>query len=267
MKHLIQKLLWYFGYDLSRLNATNIKIKELIQELRPIEVEGKKLIRIGNNTEIDGNYLLPDDLEDIEYCFSMGVGKSSAFELHLAEMGIKSFIADYSVEKLPVEHSNLVFEKKFINSYNSDTTISFLNWKDKYLKNHNKDMIMQMDIEGDEYKVFLDIPQTELKKFRIIVVEFHFLTRLFDLHSNQFIYSCFKKILENFHVVHIHPNNHSPILKRNNIEIPHYLEITFLRKDRVRNFEYAKQFPHPLDEKNCKEKPEIVLPKSWYEFS
>ena len=78
----------------------------------------------------------------------MGVGKSSAFELHLAEMGIKSFIADYSVEKLPVEHPNFVFEKKFINSYSSDTTISYLNWKDKYLKNYNNDLIMQMDIEG-----------------------------------------------------------------------------------------------------------------------
>ena len=120
----------------------------------------------------------------------MGVGKSSAFELHLAD-GNKSFIADYSVEKLPVEHPNFVFEK-FINSYSSDTTISYLNWKDKYLKNYNNDLIMQMDIEGDEYKVFLDIPKTELKKFRIIVIEFHFLTRLFDLH-NQFIYSVLKK--------------------------------------------------------------------------
>tara|TARA_A100000164_G_C21929195_1_gene784694 strand:+ start:370 stop:1170 length:801 start_codon:yes stop_codon:yes gene_type:complete len=264
MKHLIQKLLWKFNYDLSRLNATDIKIKELIKLLRPIDVEGKELIRIGKNTEIDGNYLIPDDIKDIEYCFSLGVGKSSAFELHLAEMGIKSFITDYSVDKLPVENSNLIFDKKFVNSYNSDRTITFMDWKEKYLKNYNKDMIMQMDIEGDEYKVLLDIPQSELKKFRIMVIEFHFLTRLFDFHSNQFIYSCLRKILEEFYVVHIHPNNHSPVLKKNNVEIPHYLEITFLRKDRVDNFKFASRFPHPLDIKNCKDKPDIVLPKSWY---
>jgi len=266
MKHIIQKILWYFNYDLSRLNASkNIEIKELIKELRPIEVEDKELIRIGNNTEIDGNYLLPNDLDGIEYCFSMGVGKSSAFELQLAKMGIKSIVADYSVEKLPVTHPDLIFEKKFVNSYNSDTTITFLDLKEKYLKNHNKDMILQMDIEGDEYKVFLDMPQSELKKFRIIVVEFHFLTRLFDPHVSQFIYSSLKKILENFYVVHIHPNNHSPVLKKDNIEVPHYLEITFLRKDRVKNFGFAKQFPHPLDSKNVKNKIDVLLPKSWYE--
>ena len=67
-------------------------------------------------------------------------------------------------------------------------------------------MIMQMDIEGDEYKVLLDMPIKLLKQFRIIVIEFHFLTRLFNLYSNQFIYSSFKKLLEHFKVVHIHPN-------------------------------------------------------------
>ena len=107
----------------------------MIKLLRPIDVEGKELIRIGKNTEIDGNYLIPDDIKDIEYCFSLGVGKSSAFELHLAEMGIKSFITDYSVDKLPVENPNLIFDKKFVNSYNSDKTITFMDWKEKYLKN------------------------------------------------------------------------------------------------------------------------------------
>ena len=124
----------------------------------------------------------------------MGVGKSSAFELQLAKMGIKSIIADYSVKKIPVSHPDFIFEKKFVNVYNSDTTITFLDLKEKYLKNYNKDMILQMDIEGDEYKVLLDMPQFELKKFRIIVVEFHFLTRLFDPHVGQFIYSSLKNL-------------------------------------------------------------------------
>ena len=49
-------------------------------------------------------------------------------------------------------------------------------------------------------------------------------------------------------------------LKKDNIEIPHYAEITFLRKDRVKDFKFAKQFPHPLDSKNVKNKTlNIVL--------
>ena len=73
MKHFVQKLLWKFSYDLSRLNKTDLKIKELIKELRPIVVEDKKLIRIGKNTEIDGNYLIPDDINGIaNYLATLG---------------------------------------------------------------------------------------------------------------------------------------------------------------------------------------------------
>lgn len=264
MKHLIQKIIWYFGYDLSKLNNSNLRIKELIEDLKPITVINKELVRIGSDSDIDGNYLVPNDLNEIEYCFSLGVGNSSQFEIDLADRGIKSFLADYSVDELPEKHKNLVFDKKFIDSYNSETTITFQDWKDKYLKDYNKDMIMQMDIEGYEYKILLDMPIKLLKQFRIIVIEFHFLTRLFDLHSNQFLYSSLKKLTEHFKVTHIHPNNHSPTLKKDGIEIPHMLEITFLRNDRVKDFTYTSVFPHPLDIPCIRNKSEVVLPKHWY---
>jgi hypothetical protein len=32
-----------------------------------------------------------------------------------------------------------------------------------------------------------------------------------------------------------------------------------------KNFGFAKQFPHPLDSKNVKNKIDVLLPKSWYE--
>ena len=54
----------------------------LIKSLRPMDC-GKKLIRIGGNE--DGGYLVPDDLEGIEYCFSPGVSTTVDFETHLAD--------------------------------------------------------------------------------------------------------------------------------------------------------------------------------------
>jgi len=55
--------------------------------------------------------------------FSPGVGQTSQFEDDLEKIGIKSFIADFSVEKVQnVKTANFV--KKYINSYNSKNTLN-----------------------------------------------------------------------------------------------------------------------------------------------
>ena len=46
------------------------KVLELIKKLQPYNV-GKDLIRLG--AKRDGGYLVPDDLVEIEACFSPGV--------------------------------------------------------------------------------------------------------------------------------------------------------------------------------------------------
>jgi len=52
-------------------------------------------------------------------------------------------------------------------------------------------------------------------------------------------------------------------MKIKDIDIPRLLEFTFLRKDRIGNESFASKFPHPLDYKNVKNKPDIVLPNTW----
>ena len=59
-----------------------------------------ELIRIGGNS--DGAYLVPDDLEGVQACFSPGVCNFKKFEDELAtRFGIKSYMCDFSsdVEK------------------------------------------------------------------------------------------------------------------------------------------------------------------------
>lgn len=47
----------------------------------------------------DGGYLVPNDLEGIEACFSPGVDKISEFELDCLNYGMKIYMPDKSVEK------------------------------------------------------------------------------------------------------------------------------------------------------------------------
>ena len=70
------------------------------------------LIRIGG--EGDGGYLIPNVFDKISYCFSPGVDYTANFEKELSEkFGIKSFMADASVEKAPLADKNLTLFLNF----------------------------------------------------------------------------------------------------------------------------------------------------------
>jgi hypothetical protein len=40
--------------------------------------------------------------------------------------------------------------------------------------------------------------------------------------------------------------------------------MTLIRKDRVKSTQFARMFPHPLDEKNDINGPDISLPLEWF---
>src|SRR5690349_1744358 len=98
------------GFHVARA-ADQADVTALLQKLHPQNC-GIELIRCG--AERDGGYLIPDDLEGIEYLFSPGVKDITAFEDQLANCGIKSFLADYSIDRPPVERPEFVFDKKFL---------------------------------------------------------------------------------------------------------------------------------------------------------
>lgn len=233
----------------------------LIRRLRPQDC-GKELIRIGGPA--DGGYLVPDDLDGIEYCFSPGVNTISDFENQLADQGIKSFLADYSIEAPPILRPEFTFDKKYLGSTNNDRFFTLQSWKDKYLKGYNGDLILQMDIEGAEYEVILNVPDDLLSQFRILVIEFHSLQMIFDPLAFGLLSSCFRKLLESFCVVHIHPNNAGDMVKRGNIEVPTTMEFTFLNRRRVTRQTPVETFPNELDAPNSPHGKDMRLPQCWY---
>ena len=85
------------------------------------------MIRIGAGG--DGGYLIPDDLDGIEYCFSPGVNTTAAFEEELAARNIGSFLADHSVSAPPLVRPEFVFDQKYIGATNSDTCMTTACWR------------------------------------------------------------------------------------------------------------------------------------------
>ena len=235
-------------------------VLELIRSLRPRSC-GVSLIRIGGNG--DGGYLVPDDLTGIEYCFSPGVYYTAEFEDELANRNIRSFLADYSVERPPVMRPEFLFDRKFIGANDNEMSMTLSAWKDKYLPGYGGDMLLQMDIEGGEYEVLLSTPLELLGSFRIIVLELHSLERLFDPFAFGIMKACFEKLLSRFYVVHSHPNNCSGMIDQNGIEIPEVMEMTFYNRSRSAPGPYRVDYPHVLDVDNCQGRPSFILPKCW----
>ncbi len=256
--NLINEILNLFNLNIS----TTIKKSQLIKilnKIKPYNV-GFKLIRIGSPN--DGGYLVPDILNEIKHCFSPGVGNNTEFEKQIIDKGIKTFMADGSVNKENIKLDNFNFIKKNLASYDSKNTITLENWIKKE-GNFADDLLLQMDIESSEYEVIHATPLECLKKFKILIIEFHYLEKI----NNNYFYKIFENTIEKlsleFEIVHIHPNNCQGVYSVSGFKLPTAIEITFLRKDLCKEKKIAK-IPHLLDQKNIIKLPDIYLPKELF---
>lgn len=240
--------------------ASTDRIAEFLSTIRPVETE-HPLIRVGS--EADGGYLIPDDLSGIEACFSPGVATTADFEAGMAARGIRCFLADASVEAPPVAGSMFDFERKYLGTHVQGEFITLADWVQRKAPG-TADLLLQMDIESAEYRVLLTTSPEVLRRFRIMVIEFHHLASIYDRSGLDLVSTTFARIMDDFEIVHIHPNNRIRPVAYKGFVTPPLLEFTFLRRDRVRTRRPALQFPHPLDRTNFAKRPDFALPACWY---
>jgi hypothetical protein len=239
------------------------KLRQLIDLMVPRNL-GHSLIRIGSPG--DGGYLIPDDLEGITHCFSPGVGSTATFELEMYRRGIPSFLADYSVNAPPAELPQCDFEKRYLGAYNNQIQMTMDHWVERKSQSHDiGDAILQMDIESAEYETLLATSPDVLNRFRIIVLELHKLNHLSNRWFLRLVENSLSKLREYFEVAHLHPNNNAGLTWIAGFDIPRTLEITLLRKDRVRENTPVACLPHPLDSPTVLKVPDIRLPEYWWQ--
>jgi hypothetical protein len=237
------------------------EVRQLIKRLSPVAIE-REMIRVGS--PVDGGYVAPDDFEGITTAVSPGVSTEVSFDLMLAERGIEIYMADASVPAPPVQNPRFHFHKKFLDVFEDHDNMRMDTLCASIDPAHAGDRILQMDIEGAEYRVLLDASDETLKSFRIMLIEFHDLDRMFAAFPMRMIKATFDKLLRFHDIVHIHPNNVSGPRVRGDIEIPPVMEFTLYRKDRSVVVPGQKlAFPHPLDQDNLPHLPGYALPDCW----
>lgn len=236
-------------------------VARLIRALAPVDC-GRPLIRLGPDG--DGGYLLPDDLDGIADAFSPGVSTESGFERDVAARGMRVHMADFSVDAPALEHERFSFEKKFVTSFPTSSTMTMDQWVEAAAGRSDEDLLLQMDIEGAEFEVLLNMSPELLRRFRIMIIEFHYLHQLWNKPWFLHVSRAFEKVLASHRVVHIHPNNCCGSFRSAGLEIPRVAEFTLLRNDRCPSTAPRRDFPHPLDRDNTPKRT-LPLPRCWYE--
>lgn len=259
LKHRVASAVANLGASLG-MPADLDSVRAVIASLHPVR-GGYPLIRVG--AKGDGGYLLPDDLDGIAACYSPGVDNRATFEQTLIEQGIPCFMADASCSASPIDHPMAHFIPKYLGVINNELLVRMDEWVASTTPGDG-DLILQMDIEGAEWPVLLNVSDKLLRRFRIIVLEAHFMDRIFDREFFSVMSAVFSRLTQDFVVVHNHPNNYGGLVTRGDVQVPRSLEITFLRKDRVTDREPATAFPHPLDEPCAPHLKDIVLPRQWH---
>ena len=237
--------------------------EKFIQKLKIYKTD-KELIRLGD--ENDGGYLLPNDLEGVKYCFSAGVGQLIQFEKDCQQkFNIDSFLCDFN--EIPKSLSSEKFDycQKKIQTFSDSESITFDDRINSKKIEENDEIILKVDIERSEFETLLNISEKNLKKIRILIIEFH---NLRDLRNKSFFRitdSLISRLNKFFYLTHMHPNNSSKLIQIHKYEFPDIVEFTYLRKDRIKDlFELDKLLPHELDRKNVLEKEDIFLNPNIY---
>ena len=256
IKNLFLKLnLILNNYDKKQIELVN----KFLKKIRIID-SGHNLIRVGNNN--DGGYLIPDILNQIEFCFSPGVGFTTSFEDDLLNYSVKSYLADGTVS-YSGEHD---FLKKNLNSFDDENNITLESWIDEKIKDKsNNNLLLQMDIEGSEIGTLYNTNIKTLDRFKCIIVEFHNFHSILNFFGLRIYSDIFDKLLKTHYIIHIHPNNDCYNLIINKNSIPDTLEFTFINKKivhHIKNISY--DLPHLLDKKNVENLRDIKCPEIFY---
>lgn len=241
--------------------VSRVELEEFLISIRPVNTE-HSLIRVGASG--DGGYLVPKLLKNIDFAFSPGVANTATFEEALIAIDIPCFLADYSVEVPPISGEKVDFEKKFIGRFDNEIFMTMDSWI-RLKKVDSNNLLLQMDIEGAEWDVFDSMSHETLLQFKVLVIEFHSLHLLFFRFSFERIKMIFDLLLNDFYVVHYHPNNNDGLQEYLGIKISPTAEMTFLRKDSCSKISQRDKITHPLDSHNSDWKP-LIFAESTFNF-
>ena len=184
-----------------------------------------KKYRLGSNC--DGGYVLGDLEGDYGCYISAGISNEESFsrdfitKYNMNEYNCFGF--DGTIDNYPYHYTKKIsFIKKNINSFNDEKNTNL-----DFLINKYDNIFLKMDIEGGEYPWLLNCTETQLSKFKQIVIEYHGINNDgWNACYNDKV-KCLEKLFNTHYIIHAHGNNYGPVKNG----IPDVIELTYVNKN------------------------------------
>ena len=181
-------------------------VRAVLRLIEPHGVEGVAKVRLGRPN--DGGYVMIDDFAGVAAAISAGINDDVSWDLEIAERGIRVQQYDHTIAALPEQHANFVFHKRRIAARDSDDAVSLNTLLRAQQDAGAGEIILKVDIEGDEWTVLADTDPLLLEQCRQVTVEFHDMYRL----GEEPFAAVAERALRNFadagfFVAHAHGNN------------------------------------------------------------
>jgi len=223
-------------------------------------------IRLGSSG--DGGYVIADlpDSNKYDVLISCGISDDITFEIaFINKYNTPCLAFDGTINDLPAKNNAITFYKLNIGPDNNDKNTNLHDIIEKY-----DNIFLKMDIETYEFRWFHSLKEEHIRKFKQIVIEFHFPFTTNNFHNLDvnmpvaYKMDVFKKLAQTHKLIHFHGNNCCGTTVYENIVTPNVFECTYLRNDiQISDELNSDPIPSNLDFKNTGN-PEIKL--NWYPF-
>ena len=222
----------------------------------PKQVVGFGKIRLGR--DFDGGYVMVDDFAGVRAALSCGISDDATWDLEIAKRAIPVHQFDHTIEKGPIDHPLLTFNKRRVAAADAPGTLCLDSMAQQYLPDRGR-AILKIDIEGDEWQAFSTVSAQTLDRFSQIICEFHGLYYAAHPMWHKRFVAVLSKLRALFEVVHVHGNNAGPFANIANVILPCVLEVTLASRGCYQFEESNEIFPTPLDQPNLPSQPEMRL--------
>ena len=198
----------------------------------------------------DGSYVILNDFENIKIAYSIGIRDIIQFDKALADRGIDVYMYDHTNTKLPYENEKFHWKKIGLGGTEQRSsyiqTLEDMMKENGHLKENN--MILKIDIEGNEWKPLNELSEDILNQFKYILVEYHFRGI-----EPKVIYDVLKKINKTHQTFYVHCCPYADIAIFGNNRVCQVMEVSYIirkgnifSKDHsiypIREFSYANKF-------------------------
>lgn len=172
----------------------------------------------------DGGYVICDDLNNLDFMISMGVGSDVSFEKSVAKKIEGVHLYDHTVNSLPEADDKFFFFREKVDVRDGISLQETISRAPNQLPS-----ILKMDIEGSEWGLLNESADC-LLNFRQIVLEVHNLMNIHLDDDFRLFESVLEGLHESFYLFNVHPNNNGNSLIVGNLLLPDVAELTFLNK-------------------------------------